>query len=339
MLFSFCLDQILGTASEGRVRMLPAKEQTNFFAFVDAAVKLAKATDSDAMLVLLERSINWSRLAKKTENIGVLVIATHSEQVHESAQEAEVNAVLLESPIIDPHDQLAQAVLASVSEAQMKSGSKLVALYNNSGGDGDVVDTITAFSLTEKLGRLTARDLRQLKTKVPLGTLKVVVDLAVAIGREGREGKPVGTMFVVGDHRRVLEQSRPGGFDFVKGYSRKDRSLHDGKTREGLKEIAQLDGTFIVSSDGTVEAAARIIDTPPVEITMTKGLGSRHFAGAAISKNTKAIAVVVSQSNGTVRIFQDGEVVLRIEPLQRAAMKWKKPVKTSAQAPDPPPEA
>jgi DNA integrity scanning protein DisA with diadenylate cyclase activity len=319
--------------------MLPAKEQKNFFAFVDAAVKLFKATDSDAMLVLLEREISWARLAKKTAKLGVLVVATHSEQVHQSAQAAEVNSVLLESPIIDARDQLAQAVLASVSEAQMKSGSKLVALYDNSGGDGDVVDTITAFSLTEKLGRLTARDLRQLKTKVPLGTLKIVVDLAVSIGREGREGKPVGTMFVVGDHRKVLEQSRPGGFDFVKGYSRKDRSLHDGKTREGLKEIAQLDGMFVVSADGTVEAAARIIDTPPVEITMTKGLGSRHFAGAAISKNTKAIAVVVSQSNGTVRIFQNGEVVLRIEPLQRAAMKWKKPVQTSAQPPETPPEA
>ncbi len=319
--------------------MLPAKEQKSFFAFIDTAVKLAKATDSDAMLVLLEREINWTRLIKKTVKMGVLVVATHSEQVHQAAVEATINSVLLESPIIDPRDQLAQAVLASVSEAHMKSGSQLVALYNNSGGDGDVIDTITAFSLTEKLGRLTVRDLRQLKTKVPLETLKVVVDLAVAIGRDGREGKPVGTMFVVGDHRKVLEQSRPGGFDFVRGYSRKDRSLHDGKTREGLKEIAQLDGMFVVSADGTIEAAARLIDTQPVELTMTKGLGSRHFAGAAISKNTKAIAVIVSQSSGTVRIFQDGEVVLRIEPLQRAAMKWKKPVQTSAQAPETPPEA
>ena len=74
----------------------------------------------------------------------------------------------------------------------------------------------------------------------------------------------------------------------------------------------------MVSADGTVEGTARIVDTSPVELTMTKGLGSRHFAGAAISKNTKAIAVVVSQSSGTVRIFQNGEVVLRIEPLQRA---------------------
>ena len=81
---------------------------------------------------------------------------------------------------------------------------------------------------------------------------------------------------------------------------------------------------FVISADGTVEGSGRIIDTSPVEITMTKGLGSRHFSGAAISKNTAAIAVVVSQSSGTVRIFQNGEVVLRIEPLQRA-MKWKGP--------------
>lgn len=170
---------------------------------------------------------------------------------------------------------------------------------------------------------MTARDLRRLKTKVPLETLKVVVDLAVQIGREGREGKAVGTMFVVGDHRKVLDESRPAGFDPVKGYAKKERSLHDSKTREGIKEIAQLDGMFVVSSDGTVEGCGRLIDTSPVELTISKGLGSRHFAGAAISKNTKAIAVVVSQSSGTVRIFQNGEVVLRIEPLQRKAMKWK----------------
>jgi DNA integrity scanning protein DisA with diadenylate cyclase activity len=59
---------------------------------------------------------------------------------------------------------------------------------------------------------LTASDLRQLETRVPLDTLKTVVDLALEIGREGREGKPVGTLFVVGDTRKVLGSSRPTGF-------------------------------------------------------------------------------------------------------------------------------
>ena len=44
--------------------------------------------------------------------------------------------------------------------------------------------------LGEHLERLTARDLRALETSVPFETLKAVVDVAVEIGREGREGKP-----------------------------------------------------------------------------------------------------------------------------------------------------
>ena len=89
-----------------------------------------------------------------------------------------------------------------------------------------------------------------------------------------------------------------------------------------MKDIAQIDGCFVIAQDGTVEATCRIIDTAPVELHMTTGLGARHYAGAAISKNTEAIAVVVSESNGTVRIFQNGEVMLRIEPFRRA-MKFK----------------
>lgn len=299
--------------------MTPAKTKKAFFAFVEAGVKLVKATEADGLLVLLERATDWARLKRRTTN-QVLVIATHEEDIHAAAQESEIHSILLELPEASVQNQLTQAVLESVAAEFVRPGSTICALY--SGFDNEDIDTISILKLTERLGRLTARDLRKLETKVPLDTLKTVVDLAVAVGREGREGKAVGTMFVVGDHRKVLEESRSGGFDLVKGYSRKERNIFDGKVREGIKEIAQLDGMFVISADGTVEGSARIIDTSPVEITMTKGLGSRHFAGAAISKNTKAIAVVVSQSNGTVRIFQNGEVVLRIEPLQRA-MKWK----------------
>jgi DNA integrity scanning protein DisA with diadenylate cyclase activity len=161
-----------------------------------------------------------------------------------------------------------------------------------------------------------------LETEVPLETLRTVVDLAVELGREGREGKPIGALFVVGDHRKVLRQSRPSGFDIVKGHTKSERNLLDPKIHESVKELAQLDGAFVINSDGTIEASGRLIDTLPVEVTMTQGLGARHFAAAAISKNTKAIAVVVSQSGGAVRLYQNGEVVLRIETLARP-MKWK----------------
>jgi DNA integrity scanning protein DisA with diadenylate cyclase activity len=91
--------------------------------------------------------------------------------------------------------------------------------------------------------------------------------------------------------------------------------------RESIKELAQIDGAFVIASDGCVMAAGRFLDAPAAEITLSKGLGARHWAAAAITKATKAVAIAVSESNGTVRLFQDGVVVLRIEPMDQA-MKW-----------------
>ena len=110
--------------------------------------------------------------------------------------------------------------------------------------------------------------------------------------------------------------------DPFRGYSAKERQIRDPRVRESVKEIAQLDGAFVISADGVVQSAGRHLDAPAGGITLSKGLGARHWAAAAMSKATKAIAIAVSESTGTVRIFQDGKVVLRIEPMHRA-MKWQ----------------
>jgi DNA integrity scanning protein DisA with diadenylate cyclase activity len=197
----------------------------------------------------------------------------------------------------------------------------VVAVY--SGFEAATLDSVSLIQLGEHLDRLTGRDLRQLETRVPLDTLKLVVDLAVEIGREGREGKALGTLFVVGDTRKVLASSHSAGFDPVRGYNRKERNLNDPRVREGIKEITQMDGAIVITADGTVEAACRYLDASAATITLSKGLGARHWAAAAISRATKAVSVTVSESNGTVRIFQNGEVMLRIEPFQRRPMVWK----------------
>jgi DNA integrity scanning protein DisA with diadenylate cyclase activity len=292
-----------------------------FEAFLGAAVSLVAAADAEAVVLFLDKQTDWDSLKKICGDLNTVVVST-SEEVLEAASSKGLATVFVEIPDATVAEMLTQALLDAVAQELIHPGATIVSVYR--GFDQDNPDTLTVLKLSERLGRLTARDLQRLETKVPLDTLKVVVDLAVAIGREGREGKPVGTMFIVGDHRRVLEQSKPAGFDAVKGYNRKDRNLFDKSVRERIKEVAQMDGAFVVSSDGTVESTSRIIDTNPVELTMTSGLGSRHYTGAAISKNTKAIAVVVSESSGTVRIFQNGQIVLRIEPLRRP-MKWKNP--------------
>jgi len=298
--------------------MKPQKFTKKFAKIYDLAVRLANATDADSLLVLLDAPTQWEQLQKRANGESILIAADTAEQV-EGAEERGLKTVLLDMAGSPVYERLTQALIESVADDILVPGAEVVAVY--SAFEPGVIDTVSCIRLDEHLGRLTARDLRQLETKVPLETLKTVVDLAIEIGREGREGKSVGTLFVVGDTRKVLLSTTPSGFDPIKGYPRKERNLSDRRVREGIKEVAQLDGAFIVSADGTVEKACQLIDTSVANITLSKGLGARHWAGAAISKKTNAVSVVVSESNGTVRIFQNGEVMLRIEPFQRA-MKW-----------------
>jgi DNA integrity scanning protein DisA with diadenylate cyclase activity len=287
--------------------------------FCEVAARLAATEQADAILFLVEGSLDWERLRKATAEQRVLLACEHRQHLEE-AKEHGFAVVELNIPDSPVYERLTQALLEGVADDLLSPGACVVALY--SGFKAGVVDSLSVIRLDEHLGRLTVHDLRQLETRVPLDILKSTVDLAVDIGREGREGKPVGTLFVVGDHRRVLKHCRPLGFDPVRGYNVEDRRLDANKVRESVKEIAQLDGAFVVSSEGIIMAACQYISAPASELTLSKGLGARHWAAAAISRATAAVAIVVSESNGTVRLFQNGEVILRIEPFRRA-MKWK----------------
>jgi len=304
--------------------MVPLKFTDAFTTIFTSAAQLAISCEADGLLMLLDGAADWARLRKLSnewlsDGTRFLVAATSQEHL-DSAVEAELAGVMIDLPGRSVYDRLEQALLESVADELLESSARVIALY--SGFEPGEIDSMSVIDLDDRLGQLTVRDLRQLETSVPLETLQTVVNLALEIGHEGREGKPVGTLFVVGDTRRVISYCRAAGFDPVKGYNRKDRNLRSARVREGIKEVAQLDGAFVVSTDGTVDAACQYLDAAATNITLTKGLGARHWAAAAISRETKAIAVAVSESSGTVRIFRNGEVILRIEALRRP-MKWK----------------
>jgi DNA integrity scanning protein DisA with diadenylate cyclase activity len=151
------------------------------------------------------------------------------------------------------------------------------------------------------------------KRQVDADVLKQTVSLAVEIAREGREGRKIGTLFVVGDSRAVIKRSKPLILDPLQGHPDEDKQIVSPDMRETIKELAQLDGAFLVSNSGVVLSAARYIDAASDSLNLPLGLGSRHMAGASISQNTNAVAVVVSESS-MVRMFDDGELVSEIVP-------------------------
>lgn len=143
--------------------------------------------------------------------------------------------------------------------------------------------------------------------------LDSTVELSLEIAREGREGRRIGTLFTVGFAQDVLERSRPLILDPLAGHPKSVRHISDPNLRGTLKELAQLDGAFVLSDEGTVEAACRYLNTVTHAAEIPLGLGSRHLAAASISKETGAIAIVVSES-AIVRVFHSGNIIAELIP-------------------------
>ena len=172
-------------------------------------------------------------------------------------------------------------------------------------------------SMTRKpAGPVSAEDLEMITDQVTeyyagdREILKLVIKLAIEIAREGREGKPVGTAFILGDSDAVLLRSRQLILNPLSGHSHCERMIINNDIQENLKELSILDGAFVIREDGIVEAAGRYISIDTSKVQLSKGFGTRHVSVAAITQETKAIGIVVSESGGLVRIMAKGRIVL-----------------------------
>jgi diadenylate cyclase len=143
--------------------------------------------------------------------------------------------------------------------------------------------------------------------------LESLIELAVEIAREGREGRRIGTLFTLGDEDAVLVRSRPLILDPLAGHPESSRHIANLNLRGTIKELAQLDGGFVVSQAGIVLSACRDFDAVAAEVDVPLGLGSRHIAVANMSAVTKAVGIVVSESS-VVRLFCHGKLVGEIIP-------------------------
>ena len=119
-------------------------------------------------------------------------------------------------------------------------------------------------------------------TWCPRAVLESLLELAIEIAREGREGRRIGTLFTLGRAEDVLAHSRPLILDPLAGHAPLATHVLDRNLRGTVKELAQLDGSFVVDEDGTVRAACRYLDASVEDLDLPLGLGSRHLAGASI---------------------------------------------------------
>jgi DNA integrity scanning protein DisA with diadenylate cyclase activity len=195
---------------------------------------------------------------------------------------------------------------------------------------GDVVACLSGFTASGTLDTLIVTEVgSEFEMLGPLGpegelpsgsdpgVIERVVEVATTLGNEGREGRPVGAIFTVGDADRVLSMSRSLILNPFRGHPEQDRNIMDEGLEETIKELATIDGAFVVRSDGVIESCGVLLKAASQEAyELPRGLGARHHAAAGITAVTTATAVTVSESTGNVMVFRGGKAILEVEKIR-----------------------
>ncbi|MDY7082810.1 MAG: diadenylate cyclase domain-containing protein [Halobacteria archaeon] len=170
-------------------------------------------------------------------------------------------------------------------------------------------DTYTRLKVTESFH--TGLYNLFMSSKADPSVIRDVIQLSIELGKKGQKGKPICALFVVGDAGKVMEKSRELSYN---PFEKSHVHVGDPIVNVMLKEFSRLDGAFIISDSGKIVSAYRYLEADAEGIDIPKGLGTRHVAGAAITRDTNAISVVLSESDRMVRVFKGGNLVLELDP-------------------------
>jgi DNA integrity scanning protein DisA with diadenylate cyclase activity len=203
-------------------------------------------------------------------------------------------------------------IIQAISEGLVKKGDKWICLSGIP--QTKVLDSLFILEFGKEFEIISSSDLPVISEIVRPEVFETVLSLALGISIEGKEGrKPLGTIFVLGRHEDVLKYSHPMVINPFQGYPEEERNILDPRLKETVKEFSSIDGAFIFREDGVILAAGRHLDASGESIEIPLGLGSRHRAAAGITSLTDALAIVVSEETGGVRIFHHGKIFMEIE--------------------------
>ena len=208
--------------------------------------------------------------------------------------------------------QVKVAILVAAAEGLIAQGDRVVCVtgLDRSG----TIDTVMVLDLGQEIEMFAGSTAEPLPAGVAPAVFQRLLTLASELGLEGREGRPVGTLFVVGDSDNVLAQSRQLVMNPFRGYPEEERNILDPRLEETIKEFSAIDGAFIVRGDGVLLSAGRyLVPVAKLDEPLPQGLGTRHEAAAAVTVATEALALCVSQSTGTVSIFRRGRLIADIQ--------------------------
>lgn len=275
-------------------------------------IRVAKAAQADAIIFITETGVFTQYLTDLPDQFRVIAATANPKTFDELVQEG-IETVLIPLHAADKYRQIHHVISVALRTTKISIGDFIVCAI-----DRDVYpeegNLVVVADVDPSLENLAITDLIKLTDGVRPKALEAVLTVACKIGRAARRGKRLGAIFVIGDSSKVLEGSKqliPNPFQ------EQDEAacrLTNPAIHDSIIELAKLDGAFVIRGDGLIRSAGVFLHAPQVELELPSGLGTRHTSAAAVTKLTDATAAVISATDGKVRVFSGGSIVLQMDP-------------------------
>ena len=289
-----------------------AQTKTAALPILGAAMNLANDLKAGAIIVFAD-AVKDNDFFEQFGDRNKIIIVTNNKARFDVAKDKRVLGIVQAPPIpISRTGQLKIGILLALSRGFLSRDDKVICV--SGGTSGAVFDTIVCVdvALEYEFFFLTSHNL--LPPDIKPEVFERVIGLAGEIAVEGREGKAVGTIFVLGDTNSVNANVRQLIINPFRGYSEAERNILDPGLVETIKEFASIDGAFIITGDGVILSAGSYLRPQATEThdTLPGGFGARHAAAAGITACTQSLAITISESTGMVNVFKNGVIMLSL---------------------------
>jgi len=201
-----------------------------------------------------------------------------------------------------------ELLMEAIGKRFVDKGDLLVCVVDGSIGMG-YKSMMFVFEVDKILFNIGTHNLSQ---EINPNVIETILEIALELANEGREGKGVGTAFIIGDKSDILRYTKQLIINPFTAYPETAKNVLDPMLRETVKEFSQLDGVFVINKDGTIISCGTYVDIDTSKVDLFHGLGTKHRSCAALTKEVNCLAVVVSESGGKITIFKEGKAVMRL---------------------------
>ena len=294
--------------SEGKIsarskRKLASEEEKTNKLVITSAVKIAKVAKCSKIMLLCDTLRDFSELAVllKSENV-VVVTENPALQIPPAWQMINVRAFSTQR-----FSQIRSAIMIGITRKILGATDKVCCIGGVLGSN--LVDSIIVFDIEKEFSNIFMGQKNILPEGVKPEVIERVIDIATELSVEGREGKPVGCIFVIGDLDEIKPHIKQLILNPFFGYKPEDRNILNPFMDETVKEYSLIDGAFIIDGNGILDSAGSLIHTPDFKLQLPGGLGARHAAAYSISLMANCVSVVVSSSTGQITLFRKGQML------------------------------